>query len=221
MFGKHHTLKQLSTGIAVAASLAVVAAPSALGAHDSWYRNAVSQSASRPSVTFITDTLGGNGHVTKATSDVLARYVANHAGPATQVQAYRFITDTLGGNGNVAKATPDVLARYVANHAGPATQVQGYRFITDTLGGNGQPTQVSSYNPQAYVPGGSSPAVSSAIQALGYGRTASPAVAASPSGSTFNWGDAGIGAGMVGAGLLLLLLCVARLRMSKRPAITT
>ena len=31
MFGKHHTLKQLSAGIAVAASLAVVAVPSALG----------------------------------------------------------------------------------------------------------------------------------------------------------------------------------------------
>ena len=63
MFCKRHTLKQLSVGIAVAASLAVVAVPSALGAHDSWYRNAVSQTASRQSVPFITDTLGGNGHV--------------------------------------------------------------------------------------------------------------------------------------------------------------
>ena len=44
MFGKHHTLKQFSAGVAVAASLAVVAVPSALGAG------------------FITDTLGGNGH---------------------------------------------------------------------------------------------------------------------------------------------------------------
>ena len=33
MFGKHHTLKQLSVGVAVAASVAVVAVPSALGAH--------------------------------------------------------------------------------------------------------------------------------------------------------------------------------------------
>ncbi len=31
MFGKHHTLKQLSVGVAVAASVAVVAVPSALG----------------------------------------------------------------------------------------------------------------------------------------------------------------------------------------------
>ena len=164
MFGTHYTLKQLSRGIAVAASLAVVAAPSAFGAP--------------------------------------------------------FITDTLGGNGHVAKATPDVLARYVANHAGPATQVQGYRFITDTLGGNGNSTRVSSYNPQAYVYGGASPGVSSAIQALGHGRTASPPVSASPTGSTFNWGDAAIGGGMVAAGLLLLLLGVTRLRMNKRPAIT-
>jgi hypothetical protein len=181
MFGKHHTLKQLSAGVALAASVAVVAVPSALGMHDSWYRNAVSQTASRPSVTFITDTLGGNGRVTKA--------------------------------------TPDVLARYVANHTGPATQGQGYRFITDTLGGNGQAPQVSSYNPQAYVPGGSSPAVSSAIQALGHGRTASPPVAASTNSTGFNWSDAGIGAGMIAAGLLLL--CGTLFRLNKRTAVTT
>jgi hypothetical protein len=166
MFGKHHTLKQLSTGIAVAASLAVVAAPSALGAHDSWYRNAVSQTASRPSVAFITDTLGGNSHSAKAT-------------------------------------------------------MQGYRFITDTLGGNGKSTQASNYNPQAYVYGGASPAVSKAIQALGHGRTASPPVAASTNDSNFSWGAAGVGGGMVVAGLLLLLLCGTLLRMNRRSAITT
>jgi hypothetical protein len=143
MFGKHHTLKQLSAGVALAASVAVVAVPSALGMHDSWYRNAVSQTASRPSVT----------------------------------------------------------------------------FITDTLGGNGQAPQVSSYNPQAYVPGGSSPAVSSAIQALGHGRTASPPVAASTNSTGFNWSDAGIGAGMIAAGLLLL--CGTLFRLNKRTAVTT
>jgi hypothetical protein len=186
MFGKHHTLKQLSTGIAVAASLAVVAVPSALGAQDTWYRNAVSQAASRPSVTFITDTLGGNGQVTGS-----------------------------------AKATPDALTRFVANHAGPATQAQGYRFITDTLGGNGRATQVSRYNPQAYVYGGASPALSKAIQDLGYGRTASPPVAASTNSSNFSWGAAGVGGGMVAAGLLLLLLCGTLLRTNRRGAVTT
>jgi hypothetical protein len=164
MFGKHHTLKQLSVGIAVAASLAVVAVPSALGAHDSWYRNAVSQTASRQSVPFITDTLGGNGNSEQAT-------------------------------------------------------VRGYRFITDTLGGNGHVTQVSGYNPQAYVYGGASPAVSKAIQALGNGRTASPPVATGSSGTSFSWGDAGVGAG-IAAGLMLLLLGGTRLRMNKRSVLT-
>ena len=127
MFGRHHTLKQLSVGIAVAASLAVVAVPSALGAHDSWYRNAVSQTASRQSVPFITDTLGGNGNSEQAT-------------------------------------------------------VRGYRFITDTLGGNGH-------------------------------------VATGPSGTSFSWDDAGVGAG-IAAGLMLLLLGGTRLRMNKRSVLT-
>ncbi len=165
MFGKHHTLKQFSAGVAVAASLAVVAVPSALGAG--------------------------------------------------------FITDTLGGNGSVAKATPDVFERYVAIHAGHTPQVQGYRFVTDTLGGNGQATRVSRYNPQAYVYGGASPKVSRAIQALGYGRTASPPVAASTNSTGFSWSAAGIGAGMITGGLLLLLLCGTLLRMNKRSAIIT
>jgi len=186
MFGKHNTLKQLSAGFAAVASVAVVAVPSALGMHDSWYRNAVSQNSSRQSVPFITDTLGGTGHVAVS-----------------------------------AKATSDVLARFVANHAGPTTRVQGYRFVTDTLGGSGRATHVSGYNPQAYVYGGASPELSRAIQALGYGRTASPPVAASTNSTSFSWGAAGIGAGMITAGLLLLLLCGTLLRMNKRSAITT
>ena len=145
MFRKHHTLKQLSTGIAVAAFLAVVAVPSALGAHDSWYGNAVSQNANRPSATFITDTLGGNGHV----------------------------------------------------------------------------SQMSGYSSQAYVYGGASPAVSKAIQALGHGPGSSPVVASSPSSDGFSWGTAGVGAGVIVGGLLLLLLCGTLLRMNKRGAITT
>lgn len=145
MFGKHNTLKQLSTGIAVAAFLALAAVPSALGAHDSWYGNAVSQNANRPSVTFITDTLGGNGHV----------------------------------------------------------------------------SQTRGYSSQAYVYGGASPAVSKAIQALGHGRGSAPVVASSRSGNGFDWSAAGVGAGGIAAGLLLLLLCGTLLRMNKRGAITT
>jgi hypothetical protein len=94
-------------------------------------------------------------------------------------------------------------------------------FITDTLGGNGQETPVRGYNPQAYVHGGASPAVSKAIQDRGFGRTASPpvVVASASSGTSFSWGDAGIGAG-IAAGLLLILLAGTRLRMHKRSAIT-
>jgi hypothetical protein len=123
--------------------LAVVAVPSALGAHDSWYGNAVSQTASRHSIPFSTGTLGGNGHV----------------------------------------------------------------------------TQVSGYDPQAYVYGGAPPAVAKAIQALGRGRTASPPVAPGSSAASFSWGDAGVGAGTA-AGLMLLLLGGARLRMNKRSVLT-
>ena len=157
MFGKHHMLK-LAGGIATAASIAVVAAPSALGAQDNWYGHAVSLTQSAHATTFITDTLGGNGH--------------------------------------------------------PKQAVQGYRFITDTLGGNGH----AGYNPAAYVYGGASPAVAKAIQALGNGQTPSPSVGSSPSGNGFDWGDAGIGAG-VAAGLMLLLLGGALLRTNSKRSV--
>ena len=65
MFRKH-TLKHLSTGIAVAATLAVAAAPSALGAHDTWYGNAVSQNANQPYIPFVTDMSGGNSTALQA-----------------------------------------------------------------------------------------------------------------------------------------------------------
>jgi hypothetical protein len=121
MFGKHHTLKQLSGGIAIAVSIAVVAVSSA--------------TASTSPRSFITDTLGGSGSA-KAVPDVIDRYLTSHAPPA-QAPGAAFITDTLGGNGS-AKAVPDVVDRYLASHAAPA-QAPGGTFITDTLGGNGQP----------------------------------------------------------------------------------
>jgi hypothetical protein len=101
MFRKHSTLKQLSTGIAVAAFFAVVAVPSALGAHDSWYANVVSQNANRPSVTLITDTLGGTGR-------------------PQSVQGYRLITDTLGGNGHASQTSAYSSQAYVYGGASPA-----------------------------------------------------------------------------------------------------
>ena len=53
---------------------------------------------------------------------------------------------------------------------------QGYRFITDTLGGNGSAARMRSYEPRAYVYGGASP---------------------------FSWSDAGVGAGVTFAAMLL------------------
>lgn len=106
MFGKHHTLKQLAGGIAIAASIAVVAVPSAF-----------SSTSSRSGL--ITDTLGGNGSA-KAVPDVIERYVATHGAQPTQVQGMRFITDTLGGNGHAAPTrgyNPDA---YVYGGASPA-----------------------------------------------------------------------------------------------------
>lgn len=64
MFGNHHIVKLIGS-VAAALAIAVVGA-----------RTAKAQ-------TFITDTLGGNGHPKPAV-----------------VQGYRLITDTLGGNGH-------------------------------------------------------------------------------------------------------------------------
>jgi hypothetical protein len=94
MFATQHTLERLSAGLALAAFVAVVAIPSA-GAR-----------------TFITDTLGGNGHAKAQSSGI------------------RLITDTLGGNGHAkvqstAKA-PDALQRYYASiHGATPAQVAG------------------------------------------------------------------------------------------------
>ena len=85
MFGKHHTLTRLASGIALAVCLAVVAVPSAFAT---------------TSAPFITDTLGGNGSA-RALPDVIDRYVAQHA----EAQGTAFITDTMGGNGHPAQPT--------------------------------------------------------------------------------------------------------------------
>ncbi len=232
MFGKHHTLAQLSSGIAVAVSLAVIAVPSAVAT---------------TSAPFITDTLGGNGSA-RALPDVVDRYIARHAeAQGTEAQGTAFITDTLGGNGS-ARALPDVVDRYIASHAKP----QGTAFTTDTLGGNGHPAQPAgsypdyvnagmsaevaqsnhrpsthvvraatarAYNSHAYVNGGASPTVATAIQDLGNGLapTQSGTIVADSSG--FSWNAALIGAGLVG-GVVLLLLAGTRLRMHRRGSLT-
>jgi anti-sigma-K factor RskA len=130
--------------------------------------------------------------------------------------------------GGTASA-PDVLARYVANHTGEAAQqVQGYRFVTDTLGGTRQPVaaqqvqpnrftsdtiaDVHGYNANAYVSGGSTPAVAKATQDLGYGRTTAPVQAGGSGGSSSSWRDIGIASGAA----LLLVLMLGALRASRK-----
>jgi hypothetical protein len=176
-----------------------------------------SPKATPQGMTFITDTLGGNGSP-KATPDVFERAVAIHEAQQAQSQARAVLLSQ--------------------------AQVWGTRVITDTLGGNGYPATNPSYNPgayvnggmspevaksiqahhydpSAYVNGGATPAVAQAIQDLGNGVTPSaPSVTGGSSGTSFNWSDAGIGAGLA-AGLLLLLAWGARLRTHNRRRVLT
>jgi len=147
-----------------------------------------------PSALSATSSRGG----TASAPDALARYVANHAGETPQVQGYRFITDTLGGT----------------RHPVAALQIQPNRFTSDTI------ADVHGYNPNAYVSGGSTPAVAQATQELGYGRTAAPVATGGSGGSGVNWRDVGIGAGFVAA-LLLLLLASMQVRNGKGRGVST
>jgi hypothetical protein len=114
----------------------------------------------------------------------------------------RFITDTLGGNGS-----PDVFERSVAIHEALQAQAQARAVMAQAQGRR--------YNPGAYVNGGATPAVAKAIQDLGNGLTPAPSVTGGSSGTSFNWSDAGVGAGLA-ACLLLLLLGGTRLRSNNR-----
>ena len=124
MFGKYHTLKQLSVSAAVAALLAVVAVPSALGAHDSWYGYAVSETANQQSIPFTTDTLGGNGKPEQAGSQGYRFTTDTLGGNGKPEQAaspgYRFTTDTLGGNGHPTLQRGYDPQAYVYGGASPA-----------------------------------------------------------------------------------------------------
>jgi hypothetical protein len=75
--------------------------------------------------------------------------------------------------------------------------VPSYSVITDTLGGNGHAKSVPGYQfmTDTLAPGGGS------------------SLAAAPSASGFNWGDAGVGAAVVAGALIVLaggLLAVRR-----------
>jgi hypothetical protein len=192
MFGKQHTLKQLSGGIAIAASLAVIAVPSA--------------SATTSSRGLITDTLGGNGSA-KAFPDAFGRYVAIHAAQVQRARSTTFITDTLGGNGYPKQAGGSKPVNYVNGGMSPAVAQSNQKTFGSTIA---QP-----YNSAAYVNGGASPTVAQAIQDAGKGLTPSSSPAVTSGGTGFSWGDAGVGAGLA-VGLVLLLAAATRLRTHKR-----
>ncbi len=82
MFGKHHRLAQLASGIALAACLAVIAVPSALATPDwyGYYTHGAGTSASAP--------------------DVVRRYLAGNAAPT---QGTAFAWDRLGANGQTVR----------------------------------------------------------------------------------------------------------------------
>lgn len=112
MFGKHNTLTRLSSGIAIAASLAVIAVPSAL--------------ATTSSRSFSTDTLGGNGSP-KAAPDAIGRYVGSHATP----QGKAFAWDTLGANGQPVR--PAVFYSHRQSTPAPPTR----EAAVSSAGGSG------------------------------------------------------------------------------------
>jgi hypothetical protein len=125
-------------------------------------------------------------HTLKRLSGGIAIAAALVAIAVPSALAGGFITDTLGGNGS-AKATPDAFERAVAIHNTAAAQ--------------------------PYVNGGMSAAVATSNDPV---HVSVPTVAVASTGGTgFNWGDAGIGAGLAAGLALLLLIGAPRLRSHK------
>jgi hypothetical protein len=161
MFPSKHTIARLAGGFTVAAALASLSAPAALGhttpygGYDPWFKNAIASQHSQPDPWF-------NNALAKQ------RSLATPTSHSKQT-GYRFITDTLAPGGSAP--------------------VQGYRFITDTLApGGSAPVQGYRFITDTLAPGGGASPV---------GTQSSP--------PGFNWADAGIGAGAVVSGLIVLL----------------
>ena len=121
MFPSKHTIARLAGGFTVAAALASLSAPAALGhttpygGYDPWFKNAIASQHSQPDPWF-------NNALAKQ------RSLATPTSHSKQT-GYRFITDTLAPGGSAP--------------------VQGYRFITDTLapGGGASPVGTQSSPP--------------------------------------------------------------------------
>jgi hypothetical protein len=139
-----------------------------------------------------------------------------------------FITDTLGGTGS-AKATPDAFERAVAIHNTASAQPYVNGGMSSAVATSNDPVPsgvtttpdaferaVAIHNAapaQPYVNGGMSPAVATSNDPVPSGV---PTVAVVSTGGTgFNWGYAGIGAGIAAGLALLLLIGAPRLRSHK------
>lgn len=111
MFPSKHTIARLAARVAVAASLAALAVPAALGGtnpnrgHDQWFNYAVSLN-SNSTVPFISDTLAPGGRSTPLQGARLITDTLAPGGHSAPHRRYRLITDTLapGGGAIVASA---------------------------------------------------------------------------------------------------------------------
>ncbi len=110
---------------------------------------------------------------------------------------------------------------FITDTLAPAAKapVQSYRFTTDTLAPGGKaPVQSYHFTTDTLAPGGQAPVQSYRFitDTLAPGGGTSTVV--SPSSNGFDWGDAGIGAGVM-AGIALLLLGSGRLVQQRRKVV--
>ena len=136
MFGKHTTLTRLSSGIVIAASVAVVAASSAFATPDwyGYYTHGAGTSSAAPDavVRYLNAHAGGSP---KAAQDAVDRYLGNYA----TAQGKAFAWDRLGANGLPERPT---VSSPVHVNAGMSTEVaQSIRPGDPTQFNNRQPTQ--------------------------------------------------------------------------------
>jgi hypothetical protein len=107
-------------GLVVAAAIA----PSALAAHDSWYRYATSLTQAQQSVPFITDTLAPGGATSVGGRDPWYGYAVS----LTQAQYAESTKGAAMSHADGGGLAPDT------------APVESYSFITDTLAPGGGPS---------------------------------------------------------------------------------
>jgi hypothetical protein len=123
-------------------------------------------------------------------------------------QSAPFITDTLAPGGKALVNGRDPWYGYAVS----LTQAQqSPSFITDTLAPGGRaPVQSDRFITDTLAPGGTAPVQSDRFITDTLAPGGGPSEVSAPSSNGFDWGDAGIGAGVM-AGIGLMLLGSARL----------